>query len=124
MEAKVYRSGVESLRNWADVFGLCQADHIGGGRPKKRSYVQRLQVDFLSKMLADRSIVSVPICDDALLAEARQGRLSEADAILHRGEADYQFFELVDVRVGEKHQVNTTAYRSTRAMISQCHSKD
>ena len=90
---------------------------FGGGRPKKRSYVQRLQVDFLSKMLADRSIVSVPICDDALLAEARQGRLSEADAILHRGEADYQFFELVDVRVGEKHQVNTTAYRATRAMV-------
>ena len=104
----VYRCDTAALRNWGSELGTALKCLTDGQQPK-RSIIVRLQIEYLSCVVVDGQLLSLPAIDDSVLDRVDHAKPSERSDMLLASPREEKYFVVVDKAAGRKKRLKTSS---------------
>ena len=95
---EVYRCDSLALRNWGRELGSVLKCLTDGQQQPKRSIVVRLQIEYLSCVVVDGQLLSLPVRDESVLNRVDNAKPSERSDMLLASPGEETYFVVVDSR--------------------------
>ena len=126
---EVYRCDSLALRNWGRELGSALKCLTDGQQQPKRSIVVRLQIEYLSCVVVDGQLLSLPVRDESVLNRVDNAKPSERSDMLLASPGEETYFVVVDKAAGRKKRLRTSsctvaqmALPVTLQRVTQCSS--
>ena len=115
--ARVYRCDAVALRNWGSELGV--VSHCLADGQRKRGVVARLQIEYLSSIITDGQLLSLPLLSESVLGQVEKARPSERSDMLlvatQQGGED--LFVVVDKAAGRKKRLRTSSCLAAQMVL-------